>query len=236
MVSQRRILAVLPAGTCSLMSQQPLGERQHEAFDIGPGHVLQVAPRPDAGFECRVDHLAVPVHAFLAAFELEFVEDVVVRATGEHARLDKFRLLHQPEVVHAAGADPAGTLRVAMAQRAAAVKRLPVVLGIEEELRLADDPAGASQPAEKVVNRDHLVHGVRRPGLLAVAKGRVRDHQFPCLEGLRIELDWIAVNVLHHRPVEVDQGRQPIVERPFQQVRLGGVDQGKRFSWRRAPW
>ena len=37
---------------------QPLDEGQHEAVDVGPGDVLQVAARPHAGLECRVHHLA----------------------------------------------------------------------------------------------------------------------------------------------------------------------------------
>ena len=43
---------------------------------------------------------------------------------------------------------------------------------------------------------------------------------------LRIELDRLAVDVLDDRAVETDQRRQPVVERVFQQVRLGAIDQG----------
>ena len=78
----------------------------------------------------------------------------------------------------------------------------------------------------------HLLDGVGRPGLLAVAEGRVGDDDVAGLAGAcGSNFDRLAVDVLDDRPVEADQRRQAVVEGLFQQVRLGRVDQRKRFLW-----
>ena len=61
----------------------------------------------------------------------------------------------------------------------AAFEGFAVVLGVEEEFRLADDAAGAAQARQKVVDFHHLLDGVGRAGLLAVAEGGVGDEKFP---------------------------------------------------------
>ena len=209
---------------------EPLGERQHKALDVGPCDVLQMASRPHARLERGVDHLAVAVHALLAALELQLVEDVVVGRTGQHACLGQPRFLHQAEVA-LDRANPAGAFGILVSQLAAPVERGPVVLRVEEELGLPHHAVGPAEFRQQVVDVHHLVDGVRRPGLLAVAERGVGDVDVPRLERLRVELDLLSVDHLDHRAAESDQRRHPVVERSFEQVRLGRVDQGMRFSF-----
>ena len=63
-----------------------LCEGDAEAVDVGPCHVLEVAPGYDACLEGRLDHLYIFVE-HLGACLLELVEDVVVGYAREHARL-----------------------------------------------------------------------------------------------------------------------------------------------------
>ncbi len=125
------------------------------------------------------------------------------------------------------GADPAGALGIAVAQLAAAVQRAAVVGGVEEELGLANHAVRPAQLGQQVIDVDHLVGRVRRPSLLAVAEGRVGDENVAGLDGRRIELHRLSVDLFDHRPVEADQRRQAVVERFFQQIGFGAIDQWK---------
>ena len=156
---------------------------------------------------------------------------MVIGATGEHAGFLQPGLFHQAEVA-LVGADPAGALGIAVPQVAAAVERAAVVARVEEELRLPDDAVRPAQLRHHVVDADHLVGRVRRPGLLAVAEGRVGDEDVAVLHRGRIELHRLAVDVFDHGAVEADQRRQAVGKRLFQQIRFGSIDQRMRFVFR----
>jgi len=128
---------------------QPLDKRQHEALDIGPRYILQVASRPNTRLERRIDDLAVALHALLPAAELELVEDMIIGAARQHPALFEPGLLDQSKITLDRPYPPRA-LRILVPQRPASVEGLAVVLGIEEELGLPYHAFGAAQPAQKV--------------------------------------------------------------------------------------
>ena len=190
-----------------------------------------MAPRPHAGGKGLFDHAAIGVHALLQALELELLKDVVVGATGEHAGFLQPGLFHQAEVA-LVGPDPAGALRIAVAQVAAAVERVAVIARIEEELGLPDDAVRPAQFRHHIVDADHLVGRIGGAGLLAVAKGRVGDENVPALHGRGIEFHRLSVDVYDHRAVEANQRRQAVRKGFFQQIRFGSIDQRVRLAFR----
>ena len=230
-MSQRRIFGRQFLRHLLAHAHQPLAEGHDEAFDVGAGDVFQVATGPHARLERRVDHAAVRVHALLQALELQLLEDVVVGAAGEDAGFLQAGLFDQAEVA-LVGADPAGALGIAMAQLAAAVQGVAVVAGVEEELRLADDAVRPAQLGQQIVDADHLVGRVGRPGLLTVAEGRIGNENIAALHLGRVKLHRAAIDVFDHRSVELDQRRQTVGKRLFQQVRFGPIDQGVGFAMR----
>ena len=197
---------------------QAIHERQHEPVPVGAGRVFQVAARTNAGLERRIDHFAIRVHALLAALELQLVEDVVVRTAGQHARLLQSGFLDQAEIAFHR-ADPARAFRIPVAQAPAAIERVAVVLGVQEELGLPDDAVRAAEFGQQVVQMDHLLDAVRRAGLLAVAERGVRDDDVAGPDRGRIEFDDPAVDRFQQRSVEFDLRRQIVVEGFFQQIR-----------------
>ena len=152
---------------------QLVHEGHHEAVEVRPGDVLQVAAGHDPGLKGVRDGLQVVFHALLAA-HLHLLEDVVVAAGHQNARLADAQVLHQLEVLPG-GADPGGDLREAIAQVHALLDGLAVLLAVDEELRLADHAVGAAQPGHQLVKVHDLLDRVGLHGLLAVPKGRVGD-------------------------------------------------------------
>ncbi len=184
-----------------------------------------MAARPHARLKSRLHHLAVAVHALLAALELELVEDVVVRAAGEHSRLFQARLLNESEVtLHRA--NPAGALRIRVAEGTTPIESLTVILGVQEKLGLANDAVGPAHLGQQIIQVNHLVYRVGRPGLLAVSEGRVRNEDVALLGLLWIEDHLLAIDVLYDRSVELDQRGQIVIERIVEQVGLGCVNKG----------
>ena len=179
-------------------------ERHHEAVEIGAGDILQVAARPHA----RLDALAHDAHIVidrLPARHLQLVEDVVIRAADQDARLLHADLAHHLKVL-ARGANPAGDLRVLIAALHAAQHRVPVLLGIQEELALADDAVRPAQAVQHVEDVHDLLGRVRLARLLPVAERRIRDPDL-LRHGhghmAHVERDARDVLVIEHDAVEV---------------------------------
>ena len=155
---------------------QPLqfvDEGHHEAVEIRPGDVLQVAAGNDAGIEGFLHRGKVIVHGLFSR-HLHFLEDVVVRAGDQNAGFLDAQVMHQLEVF-LCRPNPAGDLREFEVQCHALFNGLPVFFAVDEELRLADDAVGAAQLAQQLVDVHDLVNGVRLHGLLTVPQGGVRD-------------------------------------------------------------
>ncbi len=153
---------------------EPFRERDHRAPEVGPRHVLEVAPD---GLEARLGRGVYDDHEVfknLLPVLFEFHEDVVVRDGGQNAGLLQADVFDELEVGRD-GADPPRNLRVLVPAFLALFERLPVLFAVEEELGLAYDALGAAEPVQQVVDVYDVVDGVRRPGLLAVAERRIRD-------------------------------------------------------------
>ena len=87
------------------------GKGDHEAVDVRPGEILEMAPGDDPRLEDGPHHVEIHLHGLLAR-DAQLEEDVVVGHRGEDARLLETHLLDEGDVLlH--GADPAGDLRVA---------------------------------------------------------------------------------------------------------------------------
>ena len=205
---------------------QLIDEGHHEAVEIGAGDILQMAAGHNSGIEGILHHSQVVLHA-LAAVHLHLIEDVIVGAGHQNTRLPDAQILHQLEVL-LAGANPCGDLRELQIQSHAPFQSLPILLAVDEELRLADDAIGAAQPVQQLVDLHNLVGGVGLHGLLAVPEGGIGDpdllrhgHGHPAVvEG---HLGHGAVGI--HIPLQVGLGH--ILQRVFigflfQQVGLSG--------------
>ena len=149
------------------------GKGDHEAVDVRPGEILEMAPGDDPRLEDGAHHVEIHLHGLLAC-DAQLEEDVIVRHRREDARLLEAHLLDQGDVL-LDGADPAGDLGVAKIQAAAGLERLAVALAVKEELRLADDALFAAEPAHHLEQVADLLDRIGRPGLLAVPEGRVGD-------------------------------------------------------------
>ena len=121
---------------------EALGQRQDEAVDVSPGHVLEVAAGDDAPLEGLRRQPGVHVEGLLARFA-ELQEDVVVGHAGEHAHLVELHVPGQLEVA-LVGAYPGGDAGEAVAARAAHVDALAVALGVEEEFGGLDEAGAAA--------------------------------------------------------------------------------------------
>ena len=110
----------------------------------------------------------------LPAGHLQLLEDVVVAAGDQDARLADAQILDCVEVFPA-GANPGRDLREAQAQRHAALDRLAVALAVDEELGLPDAAVGSAQPAHQLEQLHDLIGRVGIHRLLAVAEGGVGD-------------------------------------------------------------
>ena len=91
-----------------------------------------------------------------------------------NARLLDAQIRHQLKVL-LGGPDPSGDLGELQPQVPAPVQCLPVLLAVDEELRLPDDPLGSGQPGEEFEQRHNLLHRVGLLGLLPVPEGGVGD-------------------------------------------------------------
>ena len=158
---------------------------------------------------------------------------MVVGAADQNARLRDAHVRHQLEVL-GGGPDPGGDLREAQAQLPALVQGLPVLLAVDEELRLADDALGAAEPAHELVEVHDLLHGEGLHGLLPVPEGGVGDpdllghvHGHPAV----VEGDLRGLLVAERVPVEL--GLRHVLELVlvgflFQQMgRVGKLKHGR---------
>ena len=205
---------------------QLVDKRHDKAVKIGARDILQVAARHDARRE-RIRHgRKVIVHG-LTARHLHFLEDVVVAATDEDARLTDTEVAHEAEVL-LRRADPRRDLRELQPQLHALFERLAVFLAVDEKLRLPDDAVRTAEPGEVLIDIDDLVDRVRLHGLLPVAQGRVRD---PDLLGhIHRHTPVVERHLRHHAlcvNVAMEVGFRYILKRIFirillQQIRLSG--------------
>ena len=155
---------------------QPLqfvDEGHHEAVEVRPGDVLQMAAGNDSGIEGFLHRGKVIVHGLFSR-HLHFLEDVVVRAGDQNAGFLDAKVMHQLEVF-LCRPNPAGDLREFEVQRHALFDGLPVFFAVDEKFRLADDAVGAAQLAQQLVDVHDLVNGIRLHGLLTIPQGGVRD-------------------------------------------------------------
>ena len=148
-------------------------ERDHEAVNVRPGDVLQVASRAHARLHAFPYNGQIVLHG-LPAGHFQFIEYMVIRTAHQNAGLFEADLPDQFEVL-LAGADPARHLREFIAFFQTAVHRIPVLLTVQEELALADLALRAAQPVQIVIDRHDLFRGVRCSGLLPVPECGVRD-------------------------------------------------------------
>ena len=162
-------------GDTGLLAQglELIDEGDHEAVEIGPGDVLQMAAGDDTGIEGVLDDAQVVVQALLTG-HVHLLEDVVVGAADQNAGLLDAKVLDQLEVL-LGGSDPGGDLREFQIQLHALLDGLAVLLGVDEELGLADDAVGAAQLRKQLIDVDDLVNGVGLHGLLTVPQGGVGD-------------------------------------------------------------
>ena len=199
---------------------QLVDKRHDKAVKIGARDILQVAARHDARRE-RIRHgRKVIVHG-LTARHLHFLEDVVVAAADENARLADAEVLLRR-------ADPRRDLRELQPQLHALFECLAVFLAVDEKLRLPDDAVRPAEPGEILIDIDDLVDRVWLHGLLPVAQGRVRD---PDLLGhIHRHAPVVERHLRHHAlgvNVAMEVGFRYILKRIFirillQQIRLSG--------------
>ncbi len=152
---------------------QLLRERDDEAVEVSPCNVFEVAAGNNALLERRGNDVEVRLERVFAR-HIKLEEDVIVRAGGQDPGLLEPHLLHELEVV-LVRPDPAGDLRIPVAALPAEPHRFPVLLRIEEKLGLADHAVRAAHAVHEVEDVGDLLRRIRRPGLLAVAEGGVRD-------------------------------------------------------------
>ena len=205
---------------------QLVDKRYDKAVKIGARDVLEVAARDDAGLK-RVGHGGEVVVHGLTAGHLHFLEDVVVAAADEDARLADAEVAHEAKVL-LRRADPRRDLRELQPQLHALFERLAVFLAVDEKLRLPDDAVRPAEPRQVLINIDDLVDRVRLHGLLPVAQGRVRD---PDLLGHVHRHAPVVERHLRHRALRVNVALEVrlrhVLERIFirillQQIRLSG--------------
>ena len=148
-------------------------KRHDKAVEVRARDVLKVAARYDSAIQRHLDHAEVFIHRLFAG-EVHLVEDVVVRAGDENARLANAQLLDKVKVTFGR-ANPRRNLRETIAAVAAELQRFAILLAVDEELALADQPVRAAQLVHHVKQAQNLLRRKRRTGLLTVAEGRVGD-------------------------------------------------------------
>ena len=99
---------------------------------------------------------------------------MVVRAAHENSGLLDSDGADELEIL-LVGADPRRNLGKFKPQSHAFLQSLTVLLGVHEELRLANHALRAAQLVQELVDVHHLLCGVGCAGLLSVAEGRVGD-------------------------------------------------------------
>ena len=152
---------------------QLVDKRHDKAVKVGARDVLEVAARDDPGLK-RIGHGGkVVVHGLLSG-HFHLLEDVVVAAADEDARLADAEVAHEAKVL-LCRADPRRDLRKLQPQLHALFECLAVFFAVDEKLRLPDDAIRPAEPGQVLINVDDLVDRVRLHGLLPVAQGRVRD-------------------------------------------------------------
>ena len=146
-------------------------KRHDEAVEIRSRDILKMAARPQSGLNAVGHDADVAVHR-LASGQAHFPKDVVVRAADEDARLLDPQRLRELEILFGR-ADPRRDLRKIKPEVKAAAHGLAVLLGVHEKFCLADHAVRPAELVQQFVDVHHLVGGVRRAGLLAVAERRV---------------------------------------------------------------
>jgi len=186
---------------------------------MSAGHVLEVQPGADAGFERGLGDRQVVVGDRAAVFA-ELVEDVVVGARREDAALLEAHLLHVVEVAHVR-TNPARDLGERGAHVDAGLAGFAVLLAVEEELGLADDALRAAEADEELVESLRLLDRVGRARLLPVAERGVRDADVAGEHVRGVESHDLAVDLLEHLAIEEDARRQRVREHVLEKLRFG---------------
>ena len=189
-----------------------LGEGQAEAVDVGTGDVLEMAARDDAPFQGLPGQVQIHVHGLLAGLpQLEI--DVVVRHAGQHAGLVELHVPGQLEVF-LVGADPGGHAREAVAARPADIDALAVLGRVQEKLRRRDEARFAAHAVQEIEHLGHLLDRIRRPGMLAVTEGGVRDaHLFGGTRGKEHLVEGRAADAGVGKKLAVQLGLFPFLKR-----------------------
>ncbi len=149
------------------------GHRDAEPVDVRAGYVLEVAPGNDASFNRRAGDAQVLFQCALTV-ELELEKDMVVGDRGENPGLLEPEARHQVEVLFNRP-DPPGYLGIVVPLGKAGFQRLAVLIGVEEELRLADYAVRTREAMQELEDSLDLPDRVGRARLLPVPEGRVGD-------------------------------------------------------------
>ena len=131
-----------------------------------------MAARADAVGKRALDDAEILIERLLAR-QVHLLEDMIVRAADEDARLLDVRLLNELEIA-LVGADPRRDLGEFEPRILTGAEGFFILLGIEEEFRLPYEPLGAAEACHELVKIDDLLDREGRGGLLAVAEGGVR--------------------------------------------------------------
>ena len=130
-----------------------------------------------------------------------------------HAGLVELHVPGQLEVF-LVGADPGGHAREAVAARPADVDALAVLGRVQEELRRRDEARLAAHAVQEVEHLGHLLDRIRRPGLLAVTEGGVRDaHLFGRTRGKEHLVESRATDAGVRKKLAVQLGLFPFLKR-----------------------
>jgi len=151
------------------------GEGHHKAVKVRTCDVLQMHARLDTDRQGILNDAQKLFHR-LSTGHLEFVENVIVRATGKDARLLNTHIFDELKVL-LGGTNPARYFWILIPQRAAGIHCGAVIGTIEKELGLTDDPIGSPKLVQKTEQLDGLGDRIRGTGLLTVPKSGVADPQ-----------------------------------------------------------
>ncbi len=132
-----------------------------------------MTPRHHPGLQRPPHDIQVLLHRLPPRLP-QLQEDVVVRHRCQDPRLPQPHLPHQLEVL-LARANPARDLRIPESLLQTGIYRLLVGLRVEKELARPNPPVGAPQPVQHRVEVNDLLHRERRPRLLPIPEGGVRD-------------------------------------------------------------
>ena len=148
---------------------QRFDQRRDEAVQVRSGQILEMNTRADAGVDHGLNHPGVVVGG-LPAGPVHLQIDVVIGRRGQDARLPYAAGAHGVEVAERC---PHPGCDLGTGPLLAGGDRLPVERRVGKKLSLPQDRPAHRR--EQVIKVDDLLEGVWRPGLLAIAKGRVRD-------------------------------------------------------------